>query len=152
MAADIKQAMRDLRPILAESPDDEVAANEITMLAQVMRRIEPLSTQALAIYVEDLAGIPPSIIRTACRRIRRKDVWMPGIADLLAACNAVRAEVDQQVRKLVILAGVAELVRVTGEDMLDAGDWWSMEATRMAWGYGVRVWEGVAGPEALRLT
>jgi len=40
-----------------------------------------------AVFVDDLAGYPPDVIATACRRWRRTQRFFPTPADLIAICD-----------------------------------------------------------------
>jgi hypothetical protein len=82
----------------APIPDVEALSRQIAMLAEYFgAALEP---HVLRVYVDGLRDLPTELLRGACRRLVLQATFMPKVAEIRAAAEAVQTEAQATAKRL----------------------------------------------------
>lgn len=88
--AQVSEALVAALDAACASTEPAVVAVELAKLkaATVGRQMEQANIEAwIEVGIEDLAEFPLDVIKTACRKLRRREKWMPAVAEIREECN-----------------------------------------------------------------
>jgi hypothetical protein len=114
--ADCRDAIAVVEAALVPAARAEIVA-QLARLARHFRtqRSEPEWASLYRDYADDLAGIPPDILREGIVAYRRRGKWWPKVAELLEIMRPALAARRLQLRRLHILAAQTPTRRGPGE-------------------------------------